>query len=61
MFFAAVLHVVLVRVSHHEVIVSDLVQLSDAEVVGMEEQAPLACVGRAVKGMLYADDEGIVS
>ncbi|MEP5351923.1 MAG: reverse transcriptase domain-containing protein, partial [Luteolibacter sp.] len=60
-FFAAALHVVLVRFSHDEAIVGDLVQLSDAGVAGTEEQEPLACVRRAVWGMLYADDAGIVS
>ena len=59
--FAAALHVLLVRFSQDEAIVRDLVQLSDAGVVRTEKQEPLACVRRAVWGMLYADDAGIVS
>ena len=47
--------------SKDEAIVRDLVQLRDAGVVGTEEQEPLACVRRAVWGVLYADDAGIVS
>ena len=60
-FFAAALHVVLVRFSKDEDIVRGLVQLNDAGVVGTEEQEPLACVRRALRAMLYADDPGIVS
>ena len=59
--FAAALHVVLVRFSKDEAIVRDLVQPNDDGVVGPEEQEPLACVRRAVRGMLHADDAGIVS
>ena len=59
--FAAGLHVVLVRFSRDDAIVRDLVQLGDAGVVRTEKQEPLACARRAVWGMLYADDAGIVS
>ena len=38
-----------------------LVPLSDAVVARTEKQKPLACVGRDVGGMMYADDAGIVS
>jgi len=58
-FFAAAIHIVLVRLSKDECIVRDLVHLEEDRVVGKEE--PLACVQRAVWGMLYADDAGIVS
>ena len=47
-FFAAALHVILVRFSKADAIVRDLVQLNGAEVVGTEEHEPLACVGRTV-------------
>ena len=59
-FFAAVIHVVLVRFSEDEITVArDLVHLEE-DVVGGRE-VPLARVERAVWGMLYADDAGIVS
>ena len=61
MSFVAALHVVLVRFSQDEAIVRDLAQLGDAGEVGTEEQGPLACLKRALWGMLYADDAGIVS
>ena len=62
MFFAAALHVVLVRFTKDEAIVRDLVQLNDAGAVAIEEeQEPLACVRRVVRGRSYADDAGIVS
>ena len=60
-FFAAALHVLLVRFSQDEAIVRDSVQISDAGVVGTEGQEPFACVLSAVWGMLYAEDAGIVS
>ena len=60
-FVAAVIHAVLVRFSKDEAFVRDFIQLNDAGVVGKEEQEPLACVRRAVWGMLYADDAQIVS
>ena len=62
-FFAAVTHAVEVRFSEDPDIVRDLVHLEE----DLEENAagvssdPLACVRRAVWGMLYADDAGIVS
>ena len=61
MFFAAVLHVVLVRFRKDETIVRDLVQLNSAGAVGTEDQERLTCVRNAVWGMLYADGAGIVS
>ena len=59
MFFEAALHVILVRFSKDEGIVENLVHLDDdgAGTVG----EPLACVRRAVGGMLCAVDAGIVS
>ena len=62
-FFAAVTHAVVVHFSEAPDIVQDLVYLEQ----DLEENAaaassdPLACVRRAVWGMLYADDAGIVS
>ena len=50
MFFAAALHVVLVRFSVH----------FDDHGTGRDE-GPLECVRRAVWGTLYAGDAGIVS
>ena len=61
-FFAAVTHAVVVRFSEDPHIVRDLVHLEDLEenAAGVSSD-PLACVRRAVWGMLYADDAGIVS
>ena len=59
MIFVAVIHVVLVRFSEGEDIVGDLVHLEEGVAVGNE--VLLACVRRAVWGMLFADDAGIVS
>lgn len=69
-FFAAAIHVVLVRFSEDEDIVRDLVHLEvdglvrrGVGAIGMRmkgPEVPLACVRRAVWGMLYADDAGIV-
>ena len=60
-FFAAVLHVELVRFSKDKAIVRNLAhQPNDAGTGGTEEQEPLPCVRRAVWGMLCADDAGIV-
>ena len=56
MIFAGALHVVLVRLSKDKAIVRDVFQLNDVGAVGTDEQEPLACVRRAVWGMLYADD-----
>ena len=61
MLSAAALHVVLVRFSRTEGILRDFVQLGDSQVVGTEEQEPLACVRSAVSGILYAADAAIVS
>ena len=60
--FAAVTHAVVVRFSEDPDIVRDLVHLEDLEenAAGVSSD-PLACVRRAVWGMLYADDAGIVS
>ena len=59
-FFGAALRVVLVRFSKDEAIARVLVRLNDAGVVGTEEQEPLACVRRALWGILYADVAGNV-
>ena len=59
MFFAAVIHIVLVRFSEDEDIVRDLVHLEEDVVSGKEVSS--ARVQRAVWGMLYVDDAGIVS
>ena len=59
MSFAATLHVVLVRLSEGEGILQNLVHLDDDRAGRVEE--PLICVRRAVWGMRYADDAGIVS
>ena len=62
-FFAAVTHAVIVRFSEDPDIVRDFGHLDE----DLEENAagvssdPLACVRRAVWGMLYADDAGILS
>ena len=55
-------HAVVVRFSEDPDIVRDLVHLEDLEenAAGVSSD-PLACVRRAVWGMLYADDAGIVS
>ena len=58
-FFAAVLHVVLVRFSEDADILADLVHLEE-DGVGTNEP-PLERVRRAIWGMLYADDAGIAS
>ena len=51
--FAAALYVILVRFSEDEAVVKDLDQFNDG--------AALACVRRAVWGMLSSDDTGIIS
>ena len=58
-FFAVALHVVLVRFSEDEGIVQNPVHPDDDRAGRGEE--PLARLQRAVWGMLYADDAGIVS
>lgn len=50
---------VLVRFSKYEVIHRDLVQLSDAVVVGTEGQEPVGLRAKDVWSMLYADGTGI--
>ena len=56
-------HAVVVRFSEDPDIVRDLVHLEEdlAENAAGVSSNPLACVRRAVWGMLYADDAGIVS
>ena len=61
--FAVVAHAVVVRFSEDPDIVRDLVHLEEdleEDVVGVNSD-PLTCVRRAVWGMLYANDAGIVS
>ena len=63
-FFAAVIIVVLKRFAEDPLIVSDLVYLDDApkgEDGRPREKGTLEMVRRAVCGMLYADDAGVVS
>lgn len=57
-FFAAAIHVFLVRFSEDEYNVRDLVHLEENFVVG--NKVPLACLRRAVWAMLYADDAEVV-
>ena len=62
-FFGVVTHAVVVRFGVDPDIVRDYVHLEedlDEDVVEVNSD-PLACVRRAVWGMLYADDAGIVS
>ena len=58
-FFSAAIEVVLVRFSEDDTILKDLVYLE--EEAGVEAETPLECARRAVRGMLYADDAGVVS
>ena len=58
-FFAAVIDVVLVRFSEDDIILKDLVYLEEEAEVGAG--TPLELARRAVPGMLYADDAGVVS
>ena len=58
-FFAAATEVVLVRFSEDDTILKDLVYLK--EEAGVGAGAPLERARRAVWGMLYADDAGVVS
>ena len=63
-FFAAVIIVVLQRFAEDPLIVSDLVYLDDApkgEDGRLMKEGTLEMVRRAVWGMLYADDAGVVS
>ena len=58
-FFAAAIKVVLVRFSEDDTILKDLVYLE--EEAGVGAGTPLERARRAVWGMLYADDAGVVS
>ena len=58
-FLAAATEVVLVRFSEDDTILKDLVYLE--EEAGMGAGTPLERARRAVWGMLYADDAGVVS
>ena len=58
-FFAAATEVVLVRFSEDDTILKDLVYLEEEAGVGAE--TPLERARRAVCGMFYADDAGVVS
>ena len=60
-FFAAVIIVVLQRFAEDPLIVSDLVYLDDAPKGKDGKEGTLEMVRRAVWGMLYADDAGVVS
>ena len=60
-FFASAMHAVLVRFSEDPDILRDLVHLEEDLGEDGVKVEPLACVRRAVWGMLYADDAGIVS
>ena len=53
-FFSSAIHAVPVPISEDEDIVRDLVHLEDDVVVLTE--VPLACVRRALRGMLYANE-----
>ena len=59
MLFAAATHVILVRFSEDEDIMRELVHFE--EDVVFRKEVSLACVRRAVWGMMYANDAGIVS
>ncbi|CAB1103436.1 unnamed protein product [Ectocarpus sp. CCAP 1310/34] len=58
-FFAAVIDAVAIRFSEDDVILQNLVYLE--EETGAGARTPLDRVRRAVWGMLYADDAGVVS
>ena len=58
-FFAAAIEVILVRFSEDDTILKNLVYLE--EEAGVGGGAPLEFARRAVWGMLYADDAGVVS
>ena len=58
-FFAAATEVILVRFSGDDTILKDLVYLEEEAGVGTE--TPLERARRAVWGMFYADDAGVVS
>ena len=58
-FFAAATEVALVRFSEDDTILKDLVYLEEEAGVGAE--TPLERVRRAVRGIFYADNAGVVS
>ena len=60
-FFAVVIHAVLVRFSEDPDNLRDLVHLEDDLSENGVKVDPLTCVRGAAWGMLYADDAGIVS
>ncbi|CAB1097042.1 unnamed protein product [Ectocarpus sp. CCAP 1310/34] len=61
-FFAEVLEVVVIRFSEDDVVLRSLVCLEEGKTeAGGGEETPLDRVRRAVWGMLYADDPGVVS
>ncbi|CAB1097367.1 unnamed protein product [Ectocarpus sp. CCAP 1310/34] len=61
-FFAEVLEVVVIRFSEDDVVLRSLVCLEEGKTeAGGGEETPLDRVQRAVWGMLYADDAGVVS
>ena len=62
-FFAAMIHALLVRFSKDPEIARDLVHLKEDHEEDMVrvKSDPLTCVRREVWGMLYADDAGNVS
>ncbi|CAB1106164.1 unnamed protein product [Ectocarpus sp. CCAP 1310/34] len=63
-FFAEVLEVVVIRFSEDDVVLRSLVCLEEGKTeteAGGGEETPLDRVRRAVWGMLYADDAGVVS
>ena len=58
-FFAAVLHIVLLRYGEDKGIMANLVHQEEDGVDG--ETEPMDRVRKVVWGMLYADDAGVVS
>ena len=60
-FFAAATEVVLVRFSEDDTILKDLLVLYLEEKAGVGAETPLERARRAVWGMFYADDAGVVS
>ena len=60
-FLTAAVHAVLVRLIEDPDILRDLVHFEEDLGEDGVKVEPLACVRRAVWGMLYADDAGIVS
>lgn len=58
-FFPAVIYVVLVHFSEVELIMRDMVHLDEGGEGG--DGVPIACVRRAMLGMLYADKARFIS